>query len=743
MKKLTLLIALLLLLSTAGIAAAEEQQIEFKAITYTSLQSGVAGAGGTGADGFTTGAFQFNHIEDYADFGYSVTALATKSPYNHAAIGGSSACTDVEFWIGDTKIGEGRYSWVMNAQGYFIVNVAADTWNIGDLTGAKTVTFIAKNDNVIIYGRPDKGSITSPSGGKGYCHLGYYSPGSRLIVGTTTVYQMHRFNQYVNYEINSDSISISYVKNGVTNEVKFKDDQLDVVHTSTNAEDFSKTFVDTEYLIIDVENPYDSEKNFKAIIPETAGTGYTNIIYDTQHGLKDYMGVNCDYTIEKYIDTVWTSYQTGHINGRNGDSALITYDNGARYRITFSAVDYTSYVKDYATNIENVQTTFETAVLFPDYGEHISVSFKAHDKRSLAQITDYTVYLDGEGVTVSKTPDAAGYCIFTDIPKGDYTFTAVSPGYNTILDMQTWNNNPNVKQLSFDTEGAAQLQLYFRDALHPNIFVEADYTIYEMMGGEWVDRGSSRAYGGHLIANLNKGSDYKVLYTVSDQYLPGFVVFEPFYQSTIQNVYLQSSAPEGDYSVIFRVEESTGSYPISGATVTFAGQTGYTNSDGLVGFLVASGEATHTISKAGYNTITGTNNIESERYIIVTLTASSSPVTPPPTLPPGETPTSAPDITKPTNIIESLKFAFAKLFGLDSGSAEGVKQVGILLALLLIIGAAGGVAMVTKDGMGALIGAGIGLVFGIALGLIPIWILFVGVAGIVLLLVLFKGGGNQ
>ena len=167
-------------------------------------------------------------------------------------------------------------------------------------------------------------------------------------------------------------------------------------------------------------------------------------------------------------------------------------------------------------------------------------------------------------------------------------------------------------------------------------------------------------------------------------------------------------------------------------------ETKYTDTNGKTSFSLPQGPITYEIYKQGYQKIGNTFNLTEDHLLKITLLKDGE-------VQPSTTPEIPPTEVKPSNIIESVKYAFSKMFGFNYNNPEDITKNNLLFGLIIVLGVATVVASVTKDGLGALVGGAIGFVFSSALGLIPIWVLLTGFAFIAIYIILFKisnDGGN-
>jgi len=164
--------------------------------------------------------------------------------------------------------------------------------------------------------------------------------------------------------------------------------------------------------------------------------------------------------------------------------------------------------------------------------------------------------------------------------------------------------------------------------------------------------------------------------------------------------------------------------PIPGATVKFGKYTLITNSAGYTVFEVPKNDYyTYTVSKSGYNTITGNANIgDAPRNTINTyLTPVTTPPTQPTDWPTTPTPPTGgiPDEDDDSDgfLMQSVR-GIANLFGVSFGVGKTI------LGMLLALGIGTATAKQLKGGAQEF-GMGMlgGVVLGVLAGLLPIWVL--------------------
>lgn len=203
--------------------------------------------------------------------------------------------------------------------------------------------------------------------------------------------------------------------------------------------------------------------------------------------------------------------------------------------------------------------------------------------------------------------------------------------------------------------------------------------------------------------------------------------------------YYDSDNPLTDINYGITLIDGNTHLPVSNAAINIDGaNTQYTsNYGGTVFKNITQGIHTFTISKQGYNTLTFTknivitSNIEIEFFpisVIPTATITPSPITP---ITPS--PTISP-IDKPSNIIESVSWGLAKVFGVKT-----VDNANYIFALLIILFPAAIAGGITHQALGFIAGGMLGFVFALTIGLIPIWTFFAMCLLAVIYIMLIRG----
>lgn len=212
-------------------------------------------------------------------------------------------------------------------------------------------------------------------------------------------------------------------------------------------------------------------------------------------------------------------------------------------------------------------------------------------------------------------------------------------------------------------------------------------------------------------------------------------------------LYYSRLDPTAQYEVGYIVQD-TSNNGISGVSVTMDNSiTKITNSIGGVHFNnVSSGTHSFVFVKNGYQSAQVTEDIQLQyatfyqtlfkdnQIIQPTISPTAYPTTYP-TASPSAQPTLSP-IDKPSNIMESVSFGFAKIFGIKT-----VENANYIFALMLILFPAVVAGGITHQALGFIAGGMIGFVFALAVGLIPIWVFFAMCLLAVIYFVL--KGGNE
>jgi len=212
-------------------------------------------------------------------------------------------------------------------------------------------------------------------------------------------------------------------------------------------------------------------------------------------------------------------------------------------------------------------------------------------------------------------------------------------------------------------------------------------------------------------------------------------------------LYYSRLQPDAQYNANFIVQDVNNN-GIAGVSVTMDNSiTKISNSIGGLTFNnVSAGSHTFTFIKNGYQTAQRTIDIQlqyaaftqtlfkDDQIIQPTVSPSIYP-TIQPTVSPSAQPTLSP-IDKPSNIMESVSFGFAKIFGIKT-----VENANYIFALMLILFPAVVAGGITHQALGFIAGGMIGFVFALAVGLVPIWVFFAMCLLAVIYFVL--KGGNE
>ena len=194
-----------------------------------------------------------------------------------------------------------------------------------------------------------------------------------------------------------------------------------------------------------------------------------------------------------------------------------------------------------------------------------------------------------------------------------------------------------------------------------------------------------------------------------------------------------------NFSVNFQVRGFSGER-IEAAKITLNDIIKYTPYNGMVGFGDISGYINYEISKTGYVSVSGNKTIteNTEMYIIMKTEEQALEDDDE-----DEDEDEDEDILgAPTNLLESIQYAFQKMFGLSS-SPEDMEVANLLMGLGVIFAGAVLIASITKDALGAVVGGLIGFIMALALGFIPLWVVFVGFSAFAIYIILTRTGGSE
>lgn len=250
-------------------------------------------------------------------------------------------------------------------------------------------------------------------------------------------------------------------------------------------------------------------------------------------------------------------------------------------------------------------------------------------------------------------------------------------------------------------------------------------------GGLFVEYGNFPYYEPVKVQNypyLNNRRGFWITQELSDYYNLYYVYFDPLNPST-----------DIKYGITIRDGESH--LPVSNAAISMdGGPVQYTtNYGGTVFNNVSQGKHSFTITKNGYSSLTVTKDIQismsTELELFPLSAIPTATITPAPVRPVTPSPTLS-SIDKPSNIMESVSFGFAKIFGIKT-----VENANYIFALMLILFPAVVAGSITHQALGFIAGGMIGFVFALAVGLVPIWVFFAMCLLAVIYFVL--KGGNE
>lgn len=200
--------------------------------------------------------------------------------------------------------------------------------------------------------------------------------------------------------------------------------------------------------------------------------------------------------------------------------------------------------------------------------------------------------------------------------------------------------------------------------------------------------------------------------------------------------YYDENNPITTLSYGITVIDSQSHLPVSNVAITIDNaNTQYTSNYGGTTFRnITQGTHTFRLYKNGYNSLQFTKDIyitsstEIEFFqisVIPTATVTPTPIRPEQTLTP---------IDKPTNIMESVSYGLAKVFGVKT-----VDNANYIFALLIILFPAAIAGGITHQALGFIAGGMLGFVFALTIGLIPIWTFFAMCLLAVIYIMLIRG----
>ena len=431
--------------------------------------------------------------------------------------------------------------------------------------------------------------------------------------------------------------------------------------------------------------------------------------------------IEVDYILNAKINNEWIEQSSG-INPYYIDSEL---PSNAVCQIILSQTNYETNTIEFNTPNYNILKNFP---LYPDYGNNYSVIFQIENQDGYL-LEDVKVDLNGE---IKYTP-WNGKVEFKNIAS-PITYKITKSGYSAIIKIieLTKSQQINIELNALPEDELAVLSWYAYNAESSNEVIGVTYnlSIKNQITNNWEIQttGYNPSY---LDLSIPKNSQYRINLT-SPGYNSYSEIFDIIHAQTAKNFPMYHDYGS-NFSVVFRIEDSDGKR-LESVKINCDNQIKYTPYNGIIGFGDVSPTFNYEISKTGYISLSGSKTItfNQELYIILFTEEESLPTTVP-TEP-------IPDIEHPTNLLESIKYSFQKIFGLTG--FEDTETINLIIGLILILGCTCLIAKISHNALGAVVGGLIGFVMALALGFIPLWILFVAFAGFTIYIILTKTGGE-
>lgn len=547
------------------------------------------------------------------------------------------------------------------------------------------------------------------------------------------------FGQSIVYNETETGLYVKYNRNNFINNVVITDNFGDVIHSESSSEDILYPHLFNFPITINATDPL-KNMYWEVTIPEgmtPEELGKTKVTYKLVDTTQPYITLRGVYQIWEYhSDTdTFTDYDIGNINGETD----IYFDTGKTYSIEFTNNDYKPFKIDYHNKIELVSKN-NIIEMEKDEGDNITVSFRAENmdygksdnKYPHQYFRDFSITKNGE----TKYSNNAGYIFYENIPPQEFNIIAKTAGYDDYHKNYGVLDKTQLITVPLKSEGNYKfLSLKAYNGNNPSQTVATNYKIYVTKNGIETLLIETESMQGAFVYYLEVGFLHRVEYS-SYGFKSGEIVFNPFFMDVVEKIYLYPEE-EGINTLVFEIVDSK-NIPSYGVRVVIGEEIKYTDTNGKTSFALSQGPVTYEIYKQGYQKISNSFNLTEDHLLKITLLKDGE-------VPPSTKPEIPPAEVKPSNIIESVKYAFSKMFGFNYNNPEDITKNNLLFGLIIVLGVATVVASVTKDGLGALVGGAIGFVFSSALGLIPIWVLLTGFAFIAIYIILFRisnDGGN-
>ena len=676
--------------------------------------------------------------------------------------------TPVTYYIGADIVSTGDmyFNVYRNSEGVLTSGILAFSFNTPIdtlLTGSQRVScsYDKLNFNYLgfrVYG----GSVITQTGDCPYpvIYVGAYEEIKEVATGVGYKNPLE-FNLDFSYQYDTNigfMEELNILRYGETSAISLanKNDQYFIKDTSSNDLYLEKVWYypgtsDLPY-ILNVTNPiwlsgdnqfYDFTipNDYEGSEEEEEDADYTTLIFNTYNTDSPTEKVPSDF--ELYIlNETSSEYELNTYGYSTGIIYLNNRPNNRHYLMSQSATGYL----DLDTYFDISGTTEKTVYMTPG-SEYVTATITTYDgidrdtrissQSELFILNEITYQFD----SIAEFENPGIFFHDTALTNREYKLTQNKTGYTPIettynIDTDTTIDNYMYQEGIPEFDDIVELTYSVFDNQYPSNMISAyyDLSLYNTTSESWV----SIALGLNSdisILSMPNNHEYnlsltKYGYTPKDNY------FSMTGDRTL-NFGMYPIVTEGTYVVTFKIRDfDTGDY-ISGAKITVNDTTKYTPYNGNTAFWDIEDYIIYEVSKPGYVTVTGNKIITENQAIFINLqTETSAYGTPIPTT------IIPPDIMQPTNLLESIQYAFQKMFGLSS-SSEDMEIANLLMGLGIIFAGACLIATITKDALGAVVGALIGFIMSLALGFIPLWILFVGFASFTIYIILTKTGGSE
>lgn len=293
------------------------------------------------------------------------------------------------------------------------------------------------------------------------------------------------------------------------------------------------------------------------------------------------------------------------------------------------------------------------------------------------------------------------------------------------------NRNIGNPQINVNVGNAVSdlLQYFIRtvDAETAHGISGATLTIYKITeSGEILDQTITMS-GSQQEVLFSSGEIY-VIRVSKDGYVTNSYTFTATESKTF-TIYLSKSSDVGYSTVTFIVYDANNNR-LQNAIVNLNGTIKYTNQAGITTFdnLLSDCNHPYNVSLANYQSESGTIYTDDEIEELFIRLYTITEIYP--------TPTTIPfNMTKPSNLKESIIFAYASVFGISDNDNANLIFAAIIIGFFAMMA-----GYATHSGTGILAGSCIGFVLCLGLELIPIWIFFAIVVMTVIYFVLKSGG---